>query len=284
VLIEGESGTGKELMAKLIHQQSRRAGGPFIGINCGAMSESLIESELFGHMRGSFTGAHKDQKGLFDAADKGTLFLDEVAELSMNFQVKLLRTLQEHRIRRIGDTREIKVDVRIIAASNKDIAQLVRDGHFRQDLFFRIKVLPIYLPPLRKRGEDIVPLAENFLERLSNRMGRRTPVLTEAAKAQLLDYDWPGNVRELENALERSLIFNKGKCIDTGDLMLEGCFQVPQESPGDYPPPLIPLDEAEKRHILGILEHCQQNKARAANILGIGYNTLWRKLKKYGLG
>jgi DNA-binding NtrC family response regulator len=283
VLIEGESGTGKELMAKLIHQQSNRAGGPFIGINCGAMSESLLESELFGHKRGSFTGAHKDQKGLFEAADKGTLFLDEVAELSTNFQVKLLRTLQEHRIRRVGDTSEIKVDVRIIAASNKDIAQLVREGRFRSDLFFRIKVIPIYLPPLRKRREDIVPLAENFLERLSNRMGRRKPRLTETAKAKLLDYDWLGNVRELENTLERSLIFNKGKRIDVGDLMLEGCFQVPRESDPDSPPPLIPLDEAEKLHILGILEHCGQNKTRAAKILGIGYNTLWRKLRKYGL-
>jgi two-component system response regulator HydG len=283
VLIEGESGTGKELMARLIHQQSNRAGGPFIGINCGAMSESLLESELFGHKRGSFTGAHKDQKGLFEAADKGTLFLDEVAELSTNFQVKLLRALQEHRIRRVGDTREIKVDVRIIAASNQDVAQLVRAGRFRSDLFFRVKVIPIYLPPLRNRREDIVPLAENFLERLSDRMGRRKPSLTEAAKARLFDYEWPGNVRELENTLERSLIFNKGKRIDVEDLMLEGCLQVSRERNLDAPPPLISLDEAERHHILAILDHCGHNKARAAAILGIGYNTLWRKLKKYGL-
>lgn len=283
VLIEGESGTGKELMAKLIHQRGHRANGPFIGINCGAMSESLLESELFGHKRGSFTGAHKDQKGLFEAADNGTLFLDEVAELSTNFQVKLLRTLQDHRIRRVGDTREIKVDVRIIAASNKDIAQLVREGHFRQDLFFRIKVIPIYLPPLRKRREDIIPLAESCLERLSNRMGRRKPTLTEAAKDKLLDYDWPGNVRELENTLERSLLFNRGKQIEIGDLTLEGCFQVPHGLSRDRPPSLIPLDEAEKRHVLSVLEHCGHNKAKAAQILGIGYNTLWRKLKKYGL-
>jgi two-component system response regulator HydG len=247
------------------------------------MSESLLESELFGHKRGSFTGAHKDQKGLFEAADNGTLFLDEVAELSTNFQVKLLRTLQDHRIRRVGDTREIKVDVRIIAASNKDIAQLVREGHFRQDLFFRIKVIPIYLPPLRKRREDIIPLAESCLERLSNRMGRRKPTLTEAAKDKLLDYDWPGNVRELENTLERSLLFNRGKQIEIGDLTLEGCFQVPHGLSRDRPPSLIPLDEAEKRHVLSVLEHCGHNKAKAAQILGIGYNTLWRKLKKYGL-
>jgi DNA-binding NtrC family response regulator len=283
VLIEGESGTGKELMARLIHQRSRRVNGPFIGINCGAMSENLLESELFGHKRGSFTGAHKDQKGLFEAADKGTLFLDEVAELSANFQVKLLRTLQDRRIRRVGDTREIKVDVRIIAASNKDIAQLVREGQFRQDLFFRIKVIPIYLPPLRKRREDIIALAETCLERLSNRMGRRKPTLSEAAKGKLLDYDWPGNVRELENSLERSLIFNKGRQIDSGDLMLEGCFQVPRESSQDAAPGLLPLEEAEKQHVLGVLEHCAQNRAKAAKVLGIGYNTLWRKLKKYGL-
>ncbi len=283
VLIEGESGTGKELMAKLIHQKSHRANGPFIGINCGAMSETLLESELFGHKRGSFTGAHKDQKGLFEAADKGTLFLDEVAELSTNFQVKLLRTLQDHRVRRVGDTREIKVDVRIIAASNKDIAQLVRQGAFRQDLFFRIKVIPLYLPSLRKRREDIIPLAQSCLERLGNRMGRRKPRLTEAAMQKLLAYDWPGNVRELENTLERSLIFNKGGQIDSEDLMVEGCLQVPREHPEEIPPRLIPLDEAEKQHILSVLAHCGQNKAKAAQILGIGYNTLWRKLKKYGL-
>ncbi|HAA05098.1 MAG TPA: Fis family transcriptional regulator [Syntrophobacteraceae bacterium] len=283
VLIEGESGTGKELMAKLIHQRSLRGNGPFIGINCGAMSENLLESELFGHKRGSFTGAHKDQKGLFEAADKGTLFLDEVAELSASFQVKLLRALQDHRIRRIGDTREIKVDVRIIAASNKDIAQLVREGHFRQDLFFRIKVIPIFLPPLRKRREDIIPLAESCLERLGNRMGRRKPVLTETAKGRLLDYDWPGNVRELENTLERSLIFKKDNRVDSGDLMLEGCFGPSREPSGDATPQLIPLDEVERRHVLLVLEHCGRNRAQAAKILGIGYNTLWRKLKKYGL-
>ncbi|HBD06669.1 MAG TPA: sigma-54-dependent Fis family transcriptional regulator, partial [Syntrophobacteraceae bacterium] len=245
--------------------------------------ENLLESELFGHKRGSFTGAHKDQKGLFEAADKGTLFLDEVAELSANFQVKLLRALQDHRIRRIGDTREIKVDVRIIAASNKDIAQLVREGHFRQDLFFRIKVIPIFLPPLRKRREDIIPLAESCLERLGNRMGRRKPVLTETAKGRLLDYDWPGNVRELENTLERSLIFKKDNRVDSGDLMLEGCFGPSREPSRDATPQLIPLDEVERRHVLLVLEHCGRNRAQAAKILGIGYNTLWRKLKKYGL-
>jgi transcriptional regulator with PAS, ATPase and Fis domain len=283
VLIEGESGTGKELTAKLIHQRSNRAAAPFLGLNCGAMSENLLESELFGHKRGSFTGAHKDQKGLFEAADGGTLFLDEVAELSSNFQVKLLRALQERSIRRVGDTREIKVDVRVIAASNKEIAQLVREGRFRKDLYFRIKVIPIYLPPLRKRQEDILPLAENFLARLSERMGRRKPELTEAAKKRLLDHDWPGNVRELENTLERALIFNKSNRVDSADLTLESNIDVPCENGPDTKSCMLPLAEMERRHILNVLTYCEHNKTRAAEILEIGYNTLWRKLKKYGI-
>lgn len=282
VLIEGESGTGKELLAKLIHQRSRRAAGAFIGINCGAMPENLLESELFGHARGSFTGALKDHKGLFEAADGGTLFLDEVAEISQNFQVKLLRTLQEQTVRRVGDTREIRVDVRIIAAGNQDLAQMVREGRFRQDLFFRIKVIPIYLPPLRTRRDDIMPLAESFLARFSNRMGRRTAQLTEAARERLLLHDWPGNVREMENTLERALIFNKGDKIDTGDLTLESNLSRRNECPTDATPWQASLEEVEKRHILDVLAHCEQNKARAVEILGIGYNTLWRKLKKYG--
>lgn len=283
ILIEGESGTGKELMAKLIHQRSGRATGPFLGINCGAMPENLLESELFGYVRGAFTGAHKDHKGLFEAANKGTLLLDEIGEVSQNFQVKLLRTLQEHTIRRVGDTREIKVDVRVIAASNQSLIQLVREGRFRQDLFFRIRVIPIYLPPLRERREDILPLAESFLERISNRMGRRKPVFTDAARQSLLKYDWPGNVRELENTLERALIFNKGNRIDTGDLLMEACLPVHQGGPAGSPGPWEQsLEEIERQHILNVLAHCEHNKSKAAAILGIGYNTLWRKLKKYG--
>jgi DNA-binding NtrC family response regulator len=283
VLIEGESGTGKELTAKLIHQRSDRAAALFLGVNCGAMPENLLESELFGHKRGSFTGAHKDQKGLFEAADGGTLFLDEVAELSPNFQVKLLRALQERSIRRVGDTREIKVDVRVIAASNKEIAQLVREGRFRKDLYFRIKVIPIYLPPLRKRREDILPLADHFLARLSERMGRRKPELTEAAKKRLLDHDWPGNVRELENTLERALIFNKSNRVDSVYLTLESNIDVPCENGPDTKSCVLPLAEMERRHILNVLTYCEHNKAKAAEILEIGYNTLWRKLKKYGI-
>lgn len=282
VLLEGESGTGKELMAKLIHARSDRAGGPFLGLNCGAVPETLLESELFGHARGSFTGAHKDHKGLFEAADGGTLFLDEIAEISPNFQVKLLRTLQERAIRRIGDTKEFLVNVRVIAASNQNLTQLVREGRFRQDLFFRVKVIPIYLPPLRKRSEDILPLAESFLVRLGNRMGRRKPELSPAAQRKLRAHGWPGNVRELENTLERALIFNKGDRIDERDLMVESCLPTACEAGDSIDSWHMSLAEMERKHILTVVRQCGNNKVKAAGILGIGYNTLWRKLKQYG--
>jgi two-component system response regulator HydG len=282
VLIEGESGTGKELMARLIHQRSDRTARPFLVINCGAMPENLLESELYGHLRGAFTGAHKDHKGLFEAADGGTLFLDEISEVSPGFQVKLLRTLQEHTIRRVGDTKEMPVNVRVIAATNQDLNQLVRDGRFRQDLFFRIKVIPIHLPPLRKRREDILPLAESFLTRLADRMGRRTPRLNESAKQKLVEHDWPGNVRELENTLERALIFRHVDEIDARDLSVETCIPTREYLEDEADGPMLPLHEVERRHILEVLDRCGGNKARAAEILGIGYNTLWRKLKKYG--
>jgi DNA-binding NtrC family response regulator len=281
VLIEGESGTGKELLAKVIHQRSNRDTGPFLAVNCGAMPESLLESELFGHMRGSFTGAHKDHKGLFEAAHGGTLFLDEVAETSTNFQVKLLRALQERTIRRVGDTREVAVDVRIIAASNQNLGQLVRNGQFRRDLFFRLKVIPIHLPPLRERREDILPLAESCVARFSNRMGRRSPELTAAAQDKLLNHTWPGNVRELENILERALIFNKGSIIGAGELLLDSSFSPALATSQDDAGMLISLAELERRHILQVLSVCRQNRSQAAHILGIGYNTLWRKLNKY---
>jgi two-component system response regulator HydG len=282
VLIEGESGTGKELMARLIHQRSDRAERPFLVINCGAMPENLLESELYGHLRGAFTGAHKDHKGLFEAADSGTLFLDEISEVSPAFQVKLLRTLQEHTIRRVGDTKELPVNVRVIAATNQDLHQLVRDGRFRQDLFFRIKVIPIHIPPLRKRREDILPMAESFLTRLADRMGRRTPRLAESAKQKLLEHDWPGNVRELENTLERALIFRHVDEIHARDLSVETCIPIRDSREDEAGGPMLPLHEVEKRYILDVLNRCSGNKARAAEVLGIGYNTLWRKLKKFG--
>ncbi len=282
VLIEGESGTGKELLAKLVHLRSRRGSGPFLAINCGAMPETLLESELFGHVRGAFTGARTTTRGLFEAAAAGTLFLDEIAEITPSFQVKLLRALQERRIRRVGDTRERPVDVRIIAASNRALSELVGEGKFRQDLYFRIKVVPISIPPLRERREDILPLAESFVVRLSERMGRRRPVLSASAREKLLNHSWPGNVRELENSLERSLIFHKGDRIEAEHLFLESGLA--RSSPTPVEPAGaadLSLAEMERRHILAVLERCGWNKRRAAQMLGIGYNTLWRKLKRY---
>jgi DNA-binding NtrC family response regulator len=284
VLIEGESGTGKELLAKLIHRRSNRATSPFLALNCGALPETLLESELFGHARGSFSGAHRDHKGLFEAAHGGTLLLDEIAETSPGFQVKLLRTLQERTVRRLGDTREIPVDVRIIAASNQNLGELVHNGRFRPDLFFRLKVIPIRLPPLRERREDILPLALSTLARVGNRMGRRCPKLSRDAEQSLLAYDWPGNVRELENVLERALIFSKSDSMEAAELLLDSALVPGCRGVNATQAALIPLAEAEKRHILQVLDRCGRNKRKAAQVLGIGYNTLWRKLSQYEPG
>ena len=283
VLIEGESGTGKELMARYIHHSGLRASGPFVAINCGALPENLLESELFGHVKGAFTGAIKDKKGLFEVADDGTLFLDEIGETSPGFQVKLLRVLEDGTFRRVGGTTEHRVNVRIIAASNKDLASLVPKGQFRRDLYYRLKVIPIYLPPLRKRVPDIKPLAEHFVFHYGNRMGRRHSSLSEAAINRLETHTWPGNVRELENAIERALIFCQGEEIQPSDLPLEACMPLvegfePAESSAD-----MSMETMEQVHIRKVLENCQWNRSRAARVLGIGYNTLWRKMKRYGI-
>jgi len=283
VLIEGESGTGKELMARYIHHSGRKADGPFVAINCGALPESLLESELFGHVKGAFTGAIKDKKGLFEVADGGTLFLDEIGETSPSFQVKLLRILEDGTFRRVGGTMEHRVNVRIIAASNKDITSLVQKGQFRRDLYYRLKVIPIYLPPLRKRVADIKPLAEHFVSHYANHMGRRPISLSPEAIDRLQAHTWPGNVRELENAIERALIFCQGEEIQPSDLPLEVCMPPVEafeslESSDD-----MSMETVEQAHIRRVLEHCQWNRTRAAQELGIGYNTLWRKMKKYGI-
>ncbi len=283
VLIEGESGTGKELMARYIHHSGRKADGPFVAINCGALPESLLESELFGHVKGAFTGAIKDKKGLFEMADGGTLFLDEIGETSPSFQVKLLRILEDGTFRRVGGTMEHRVNVRIIAASNKDITSLVQKGQFRRDLYYRLKVIPIYLPPLRKRVADIKPLAEHFVSHYANHMGRRPSSLSPEAIDRLQAHTWPGNVRELENAIERALIFCQGEEIQPSDLPLEVCMPPVEafeslESSDD-----MSMETVEQAHIRRVLEHCQWNRTRAARELGIGYNTLWRKMKKYGI-
>ena len=283
VLIEGESGTGKELMARYIHHSGLRASGPFVAINCGALPENLLESELFGHVKGSFTGAIKDKKGLFEVADGGTLFLDEIGETSPSFQVKLLRVLEDGTFRRVGGTAEHRVNVRIIAASNKDLASLVPKGQFRRDLYYRLKVIPIYLPPLRKRVADIKPLAEHFVSHYANHMGRRHSSLSAPAINRLQAHTWPGNVRELENAIERALIFCQGEEIQPADLPLEACMPPVEDFESAESSADLAMETMEQVHIRKVLEHCQWNKSRAARELGIGYNTLWRKMKRYGI-
>ncbi|MBW1982299.1 MAG: sigma-54-dependent Fis family transcriptional regulator [Deltaproteobacteria bacterium] len=281
VLLEGESGTGKELIAKYIHHNSGRASGPFIAVNCGALTENLLESELFGHVKGSFTGAVADKKGLFQAADGGTLFLDEIGETSPTFQVKLLRVLQDSCVRPVGGTTEYRVDVRIIAASNKDLEKLVEQGRFRQDLYYRLKVVPIYLPPLRHRPVDIRPLAEHFISRYADRMGRNRPHLSRQALGKMQAYSWPGNVRELENTIERTLIFLQDREIRADDLPLDTAHST-TPAPGEEERGAdLTLKDVEKRHIKRVLELCEWNQRQAARTLGIGYNTLWRKMKRY---
>ncbi len=283
VLIEGESGTGKELIAKYIHHSGPRADGPFVAINCGAMPENLLESELFGHVKGAFTGAIKDKKGLFEIADGGTLLLDEIGETSSGFQVKLLRILEDGTCRRVGGVDEHHVNVRIVAASNKDLGRLVQEGIFRRDLYYRLKVIPIYLPPLRRRVADIKPLAEHFVAHYANKMGRKQSSLSEGAVAMLESHAWPGNVRELENAVERALIFCQGQEIQPADLPLETCTPPVEEFGSAQTDADMSLAAAEERHIRITLDYCQWNRSRAARELGIGYNTLWRKMNKYGI-
>ena len=281
VLIEGESGTGKELIAKAIHHASPRAARPFVAVNGGALPEPLLESEMFGHVKGAFTGAVATKRGLLEEAQDGTFFLDEIGEMPGSLQVKLLRALQEREIRRVGGNQPITLNVRIIAATNRDLAQLMREGRFREDLYYRLNVFPVKLPPLRERREDIPLLAEHFLARAAERHGRAMR-LTPAASACLLSYAWPGNVRELENAIERAAILASGEAITPDDLpphIASGA--------GLGPTPGLPaqqnLAEIEKAHIVQTLERCGWNHSRAAEALGIGRTTLWRKLKDYGL-
>ncbi|MBI3549042.1 MAG: sigma-54-dependent Fis family transcriptional regulator [Elusimicrobia bacterium] len=282
VLILGESGTGKELIARAIHEKSARRSGSFVAINCGAIPEGLLESELFGHVKGSFTGADRNKRGLWEEAGGGTLFLDEIGETAPALQVKLLRALQEGEIRRVGDNHPIKVSSRIVTATNKDLAQHVKEGKFREDLFYRLKVFPIQIPPLRDRAEDILPLAEHFLRKARKKMGGKATRLSPEAAAALKAYGWPGNVRELEHAIERILIMAGGPTVTMGDLP-------PEMQPADAPKKKAPsgtgtsLNDMEKAHILEILEACGQNQVEAAKRLGIARNTLWRKLKTYGI-
>ncbi len=283
ILIEGESGTGKELVARAIHAESPRADRPFVALNCGALPESLLESELFGHVRGAFTGATATKKGLFEEADRGTLFLDEIGDTSPAIQIKLLRVLQEREIRRVGSNTPIKIDVRILAATHRSLEELVKEGCFREDLLYRLNVVTIPVPPLRERREDIPLLAAHFLAASAKRLGKPVPTLSQEAISLLLEYAWPGNVRQLENAIERAVLLAAKDTIFPGDFPPSLLRTTPLGEPGVPPARLSRLDEVEKQHILSILDELGWNQVRAAEVLGIGRNTLWRKLKEYGI-
>jgi DNA-binding NtrC family response regulator len=284
VLITGESGTGKEILARYIHSLSEREDGPFVSINCGALPESLLESELFGHVKGSFTGAVRDKEGLLVAACGGTLFLDEVGEMSPALQVKMLRALQEREVVPVGATEPIAIDVRIIAATNRDLEHEVRRGAFRSDLYYRLNVITLHLPPLRERPGDIPLLAEHFLKGLAERNGGEPLRLSEAAMERLQRYDWPGNVRELENALERAAVLTRGREIDVDALPARIVEPPPPALVADRPPVNPTLDLIERAYILWVLQAEGGNKARAAEVLGIDPSTLYRKLNRYGIG
>jgi len=281
VLIQGESGTGKEVIAKAIHHASARAARPFVAVNCGAVPETLLESELFGYVRGAFTGAAVSKLGLFEEADGGTLFLDEIAEMPAALQVKLLRALQSGEVRRLGATQAATIDVRVLAATNGDLATRIAQGSFREDLFYRLNVIQMVLPPLRDRREDIPALAEHFLARASGKLGR-TLRLSPDALERLLRYPWPGNVRELENALERAAILARTEAVESDDLPPHVSAGL-QLGPSPALPRQITLADAERAHILQTLERFGRNHSGAAEALGIGRTTLWRKLKEYGI-
>jgi DNA-binding NtrC family response regulator len=281
VLLTGESGAGKERIARLVHEESTRAAGPFIAVNCGAITETLLESELFGHARGAFTGATSDRPGLFEAANSGTLLLDEVGEVSPGMQVKLLRALQEREIRRVGENKSRRIDVRVVAATNRDLAHGVAGGTFRQDLYYRLKVVELHVPPLRERRDDVLPLARVLLGESALRMRRKISSLAPAAADQLLRYEWPGNVRELENAMERAVALARGSRVELEDLPEEirRAFAKPVASKGT----VRPLDEVEKDYILAALKLNDGNQTHTAEQLQIGSATLYRKLRRYRL-
>ena len=281
VLITGESGTGKERIARFVHENSACADGPFVGVNCGAVSESLLESELFGHARGSFTGASADRPGLFEAANGGTLFLDEVGEIPLSMQVKLLRALQEREIRRVGENKSRPINVRIVTATNKDLTQEVAAKQFRQDLYYRLKVVELAIPPLRRRREDILPLARLLLAEAALHMKRPVEGLSAQAADQLLSYSWPGNVRELANVMERAVAVAKRDRIDLEDLPPEVRLAMPTPALGES---VRRLKDVEKDYILATLELKRGNRAQAAIALGIGVATLHRKLRSYKKG
>lgn len=279
VIIMGESGTGKGLFASVIHQNSARKNKPFVKVNCAALTETLLESELFGHEKGAFTGAIRKRFGRFEIANGGTIFLDELGDIPPSIQVKLLRVLQEHEFERVGGEETIKTDVRLISATKMDLEKLVEEGKFREDLFYRLKVIPIFLPPLRDRKEDIPLLVEHFLKRFNERLGRMTKLSSEAIKT-LMDYDFPGNIRELENIIERAVALSSGEIIRSIDLITAvGEGSLIADKPGEIPSLKEVLSKTESNHLLRVLERTSWNKVEAARILGISRKSLWEKLK-----
>ena len=284
VLIYGENGTGKELVARSVHALSRRRSGPFVEVNCAAIPEELIESELFGHTKGAFTGAVTDRRGKFEVADGGTLFLDEIGDMSLKTQAKVLRALQEQVVEPVGGATSVRVDVRVLAATNKELTGEIRAGRFREDLYFRLNVIPIFVPPLRDRPEDILMLAEHFMTELAGEYGRRPKKFDAGAAAGLRSYRWPGNVRELSNVIERLMIMVRGETITLGDLsFLEGAVAGADEARG----PAVPLHEArdqfEREYILRALATQQGNISRTAEALGVERSNLYRKMRAFGI-
>jgi two-component system response regulator PilR (NtrC family) len=286
VMITGESGTGKELVAQAVHYESSRRSGPFISVNCGAVPENLMESELFGHVKGAFTGAVTSTEGLFAAADGGTLFLDEITEIPHSVQVKLLRAIQEREIRRVGDTRDVKVDVRLIAASNRDLSKAVADGVLREDLFYRLNVIPVHLPPLRERRDDISLLVSHFIDKIAKEVGKHVRGVTPEALALLEQYHWPGNIRELENVIERAIVLGNGDLIGLEELPLRSA--PPAEARTfDIPSTGVDLEatlaDIEHRYIRRALERSGGIQSRAAELLGLTFRQFRYKLQKHGL-
>jgi DNA-binding NtrC family response regulator len=285
VLIHGESGTGKELVARALSKRSCRAAGPFLAVNCSALPETLLESELFGHARGAYTDARSDREGLFVQANGGTLLLDEIGDMSLSLQPKLLRAIEERRIRPVGGDHEIAFDVRLIVSTNHDLETAKDEGRFREDLFYRINVIQVELPPLRARGTDVLLIARHFVERFASRFGKPVVGIAESTAKKLLSYDWQGNVRELRNAMERAVVLTQLEKISVEDLPEK--IRDHQGSrlfiAGDSPIDLPPLDEMERRYILHVLQSVSDNRTMAARILGVARRTLYRKLESYGV-
>ena len=285
VLIRGESGVGKERAARAIHKASPRANEIFQAVNCAAINENLLESELFGHEKGSFTGAHVQKKGQFELADKGTLFLDEIGDLNISMQAKILRALQEREILRVGGAKPLKVDVRVIAATNRDLEAMVKDGRFREDLYYRLNIIPIIIPPLRNRRDDIAPLVDFFVAKHSAGANRTIKGLTAGARNLIMSYTWPGNVRQLESAIERAILLCEGNEITVEDLPIEIRQEGTSSAAFNFklPPEGISFEDVERSLITQAMEQTNWNITRAAKLLGLSFRTLQYRLEKFGL-